>query len=112
MSAANADRLLKLAHELGAIAAELRDMVSLAPRSPSPPPPPPPPSPTANSDSGPRAPGFGRNAGALLSQLEEGDLAWYESALLRSIEDPSKTKWREKNEGDLANVRAEIARRA
>lgn len=108
MSAA-ADRLLQLAHELTAVAAEIRDMVSAAAPAPSPPPPPPPPSTDASSS--PRAPGFGRNAGALLSELPVADLHWYESALVRSIEDGSRARWRSKNEADLANVRAEIATR-
>jgi hypothetical protein len=46
-----------------------------------------------------------------LDAVETKDLQWLADALGRSIDDPSKQMYRRKNEGDLANVQAELARR-
>lgn len=60
-------------------------------------------------DSGPVV-RFGRDKGTPLVEVE--DLTWYRNALLSSIADPSKDRYRSKNERDLADVDAELDRRA
>jgi len=86
-----------------------------APRPLAPPTPPttPAPSPAVQRrapEDEPRAP-FGRQKGDPLAVLEMKDLRWLEGALERSIQDPEKTRWRAKNEKDLASVRGEISSR-
>ena len=88
--------------------------------APPPPEPPPPRSAPAPQRSTPPAAGrsdlptsmrFGTCAGIPLDELESKDLAWYEQALSRSLEDPSKARYRASTERDLAAVCAELARR-
>jgi hypothetical protein len=55
---------------------------------------------------------FGRAKGTLLSQADDGDLNWYGGVLEGSMADPTKARWQESNARDLADVRAEQARRS
>lgn len=52
---------------------------------------------------------FGRDKGVALKDLEEGSLKWFESALLRDLDDASKSKWHEKTRQQLTTLRAELA---
>lgn len=54
---------------------------------------------------------FGRDKGKPLSELEEGSLKWFESALLRDLDDESKSRWHEKTRQQLTTLRAELAYR-
>jgi len=54
---------------------------------------------------------FGAAKGTPLAQASAKTLAWYEAALVASVADPAKARWRARNETLLAQVRAELARR-
>jgi hypothetical protein len=54
---------------------------------------------------------FGRSQGQPLADVDDESLSWYANALHRSVDDPSKAKWRASNERDLAAARAEQAAR-
>lgn len=59
---------------------------------------------------GPQFPPFGRMKGKLIRGAPLRDLEWYSEAVRRSVEDPSKARWRDKNEDMLRDLEAEIAR--
>jgi len=63
--------------------------------------------PPANANGAPVAP-FGRSKGKLLADLDDDDLKWLRGALERSVGDPSKATYREKNQRDLDAVVAEL----
>jgi hypothetical protein len=110
-----AEALEAAAVALRNLAASKRDELRAAP--------PPPAAPATSPDAGrsyPQRPApshevavapFGRAKGQPLDAVETKDLQWLADALGRSIDDPSKQMYRRKNEGDLANVQAELARR-
>jgi hypothetical protein len=54
---------------------------------------------------------FGRSQGQRLCDVDDEDLGWYANALQKSVDDPSKARWRASNERDLAAARAEQAAR-
>lgn len=55
-------------------------------------------------------PPFGRMKGKLIRGAPLSDLEWYSEAVRRSVEDPTKARWRDKNEEMLRNLEAEIHR--
>lgn len=54
---------------------------------------------------------FGRAKGTPISQANDHDLDWYAKAIAKGIDDPAKAQYRAKGERDLAEIRAEQARR-
>lgn len=59
-----------------------------------------------------QCPAYGSGKGKMLSELSAKDLAWYEGNCLKSIADPSKSKWVDKERATLAGIRAWIAFRS
>jgi hypothetical protein len=55
---------------------------------------------------------FGRAKGVPLLEVTDEDLDWYERALAKMVADPERAKYRSKNQRQLDEARAEIARRA
>lgn len=100
---------------------EVIDMPAAPPPGPPPAPPTPPParqSPPPQRGSAPRQDSssepvcrFGNQKGVPLSQLSDGDLEWYVAALQKSVDDPSKAKYRSYNERDLRAAHDEQDRR-
>lgn len=56
-------------------------------------------------------PNFGRNKGQPISGVETKELEWYAGAMRKSIDDPSKERWRDSNQAMLDAIEAEIERR-
>lgn len=56
-------------------------------------------------------PTFGNQKGVAIEEIETKDLEWYEQASLKSIADPQKRNFREKNQAFLNAVRKELATR-
>lgn len=54
---------------------------------------------------------FGNSKGVALEDLQTKDLDWYIGAAERSIADPSKANYKDKNQAELTQLRAERARR-
>jgi hypothetical protein len=54
---------------------------------------------------------FGRGKGAPITEMTDSDLEWYAGAISRSVEDPSKARYRADNEAHLVDVTEEIASR-
>lgn len=69
--------------------------------------------PAAASSSGPPTtlPGYGRSAGAAIATAELADLQWYASNCKKSLDDPGKAKWHERERAMLAALEAEIMKR-
>jgi hypothetical protein len=63
------------------------------------------------AESSPCAPPFGRHANEPLAQLDAKDLTWYRDAVTKSLNDPERARYRQKNELVLADLEAELARR-
>lgn len=55
-------------------------------------------------------PGYGRSANQPIAGASLDDLRWYATNCQRSIEDPGKSKWHDKERAMLAALEAEIAR--
>jgi hypothetical protein len=121
MSTTEASRIRATISELEAIADTLErqarpDPAGCAdPRDPARPP-----APRPTGSYGPQRPAprgditlvkFGRDVGTPLADIDDASLRWYAGALQKSVDDPTKAKWREKNEADLAAARAEQDRR-
>lgn len=53
---------------------------------------------------------FGRRKGERLTGSPLADLEWYEAAIMGSIGDPAKAKYRADNEAHLAEVQAALGR--
>ena len=54
---------------------------------------------------------FGRSKGTPISQATEKDLEWVADALVRSIADPAKERWKRGNEALLEAIQDELANR-
>ena len=54
---------------------------------------------------------FGAAKGTPLREATPKNLEWYEHALVESLADPSKSKWKARNKALLGQARAELARR-
>ncbi len=54
---------------------------------------------------------FGKSQGTPLLKAEESDLQWYAQAVLESLDDPDKARFREANENHLQEVKAELRKR-
>lgn len=54
---------------------------------------------------------FGKSKGKKPSEIGDSDLTWYGKVVAESVEDPSKAKFRPKNQALLTALRAEQARR-
>lgn len=52
--------------------------------------------------------GYGTSKGKPLSELSDKDLQFYRSATIRSIDDPEKERWKDKNVHQRATIEAEI----
>lgn len=61
-------------------------------------------------DGGPQFPPFGRMKGKAIHGAPLRDLEWYSEAVRKSVDDPSKERWRSKNEEMLRDLEAEIHR--
>lgn len=55
-------------------------------------------------------PNYGRSKGAPIQGASMQDLEYYKAGALRSLNDPSKSRWHEKERALLATIDAEIAR--
>lgn len=55
-------------------------------------------------------PPFGRKKGQPIAGCDLENLEWYRAAVQRSVDDPSRAQWREKNQAVLDAIEAEIAR--
>lgn len=66
------------------------------------------PTPTRVSDDSGPVFKFGRAKDRPLRGANVADLEWYAGALRRSIDDPTKSRWRESNEAELAQVETEL----
>ena len=53
---------------------------------------------------------FGRDKGRALADVD--DLTWYRAAIARSVADPDKAQYHDRNIADLAAIDDEIARRS
>jgi hypothetical protein len=62
------------------------------------------------SNGGAVFPNYGKSKGQPIAGASERDLAYYRNGALRSIADPAKTRWREKEQTLLAAIEAEMAR--
>lgn len=67
--------------------------------------------PRAAGQNGPAVVSFGKKKGTPLTELEDSQLTWYIDAAKKSIADPEKAKWIDRNKVDLDNLLAEVARR-
>lgn len=67
--------------------------------------------PRAAGQNGPSVVSFGKKKGTPLTELEDSQLTWYIDAAKKSIADPEKAKWVDRNRVDLDNLLAEVARR-
>lgn len=85
---------------------------SVAAAAPPPPPPAPPAPPPASMGAG-TGPVFkyGKLKGTPFNMGSDRDLAWYAEGVEKSVANPEKQQWRSLNERELAEVRAEQARR-
>lgn len=63
-----------------------------------------------NGSSGPVLPNYGRTAGQPIRGASLGDLEFYANGARRSIADPQKERWREKETALLAAIEAELQR--
>lgn len=63
------------------------------------------------STGGATFPGYGSMSGKALSEGSDKDLAWYAGNCRKSIADPAKAKWIDKERATLAAIEAEQARR-
>lgn len=63
------------------------------------------------STGGATFPGYGSMSGKPLSEGSDKDLAWYAGNCRKSIADPAKAKWIDKERATLAAIEAEQARR-
>lgn len=64
----------------------------------------------APAASGPVFPPYGRSKGKPVAGASEGDLRFYESGCLRTLNDPEKARWHQKEEALLDAIRAELVR--
>jgi hypothetical protein len=55
---------------------------------------------------------FGKNKGKAITELEDKSLAWYVDAARKSVDDPSKEKWKAKEQKWLDVLLAEQAKRS
>lgn len=55
-------------------------------------------------------PNYGRSKGAPIRGASQGDLEFYANGARRSLNDPSKARWHEKERALLAQIEAELAR--
>ena len=96
MTEFEADVIARLDRIEQALAGALQRRVGEAPRS-------------ASSGGGSPVVKFGRDKGRSLADVD--DLTWYRAAIARSVADPDKAQYRDRNIADLAAIDAEIARR-
>lgn len=66
--------------------------------------------PSAKPASGAVFPNYGRSKGMPVSGASKQDLEFYASGCRRTLEDPSKERWHEKERQLLAAIEAELAR--
>lgn len=66
--------------------------------------------PAASSTSGPVFPNYGRSKNAPVSGASMNDLDYYASGCRKSIADPAKSRWHDKERVLLAAIESEIAR--
>jgi hypothetical protein len=64
----------------------------------------------SGGDGGAVFPPFGRSKGAPIRGASMNDLTFYKNAAERSLNDPSKSRWHEKERVLLDSIEAEIAR--
>lgn len=55
-------------------------------------------------------PPFGRRKGQPIAGCDLENLEWYRAAVQKSVDDPARAQWREKNQAVLDAIEAEIAR--
>jgi hypothetical protein len=55
-------------------------------------------------------PNYGRSKGAPIAGASAGDLEFYANGCRRSLADPSKARWHDKERSLLAAIEAEMAR--
>lgn len=55
-------------------------------------------------------PNYGRSKGAPIRGASQNDLEFYANGARRSLNDPSKARWHEKEQALLAQIEAELAR--
>lgn len=65
--------------------------------------------PTSRNDSGMVFPPYGRSKGAPVSGASLQDLEYYASGCRRTLDDPAKSRWHDKERQLLAAIEAEIA---
>jgi hypothetical protein len=66
--------------------------------------------PAASGDRGAVFPPYGRSKGAPIAGASRQDLEFYISGSRRSLDDPSKARWHDKERALLATMEAELAR--
>lgn len=66
--------------------------------------------PAADAGDGPRLPNYGRSKGAPIYGASQQDLEYYANGARRSLADPSKARWHDKERALLAAIEAELAR--
>lgn len=66
--------------------------------------------PSAKPASGAVFPNYGRSKGASVAGASKQDLEFYASGCRRTLDDPSKERWHEKERQLLAAIEAELAR--
>jgi hypothetical protein len=64
------------------------------------------------SGTGPVFPPYGRSKGQPVHGAARGDLEFYRNGCLRSLADPAKARWHDKERTLLAAIEAEIARQS
>lgn len=55
-------------------------------------------------------PPYGRSKGAPIAGASQNDLEFYRNGCLRTLDDPAKSRWHDKERGLLAAIDAELAR--
>lgn len=63
-----------------------------------------------SGDRGPVFPPYGRSKGAPIAGASEQDLEYYIAGSRRSLDDPSKSRWHDKERALLSSMEAELAR--
>lgn len=64
----------------------------------------------ARTGSGPALPNYGRRKGEPIEGCPIADLEYYANGARRSLDDPAKARWHDKERALLAAIEAEIAR--
>ncbi|MSP24861.1 MAG: hypothetical protein EXR75_06775 [Myxococcales bacterium] len=66
--------------------------------------------PAPSADGGPVFPPYGRSKGTPIAGASMGDLEFYASGCRRTLADPAKERWHEKERALMAMIEAEMAR--